>query len=302
MRFVGRALVCILFVVAAEPVALFGQAQRALPNRPGSVKFAAIGDNGTGEQPQYETADQMTRLYKVFPFDLVIMLGDNMYGGQQPADFVKKFEKPYAALLSAGVKFQASLGNHDRDENVLYKPFNMNGQRYYSYARNNVRFFALDSTRMDDKQLAWIDTSLARATEDWKICYFHHPLYSNADRHGASVDLRVRLEPILIKHGVDVVFSGHDHVYERLKPQKGIHYFVSGAAGQLRRGNMSPSEQTAAYFDQDQSFMVVEIAGSEMYFEAVSRTGKIVDAGTIMREVKAAGAGSPQLVPAGSGR
>jgi hypothetical protein len=154
MRFVGRALVCVLFVVAAEPGALFGQAQRALPNRPGSVKFAAIGDNGTGEQPQYETADQMTRLHKVFPFDLVIMLGDNMYGGQQPADFVKKFEMPYAALLSAGVKFQASLGNHDRDENVLYKPFNMNGQRYYSYARNNVRFFALDSTRMDDKQLA----------------------------------------------------------------------------------------------------------------------------------------------------
>ena len=112
----------------------------------------------------------------------------------------------------------------------------------------------------------------------------------------------MRLEPVFVKHGVDLVFSGHDHVYERLKPQKGIHYFVSGAAGQLRRGNMSPSEQTAAYFDQDQSFMVVEIAGSEMYFEAVSRTGKIVDAGTIMREVKAAGAGSPQLVPAGSRR
>jgi len=302
MRTVGRALVCVLFVVATAPGTLLGQAQRALPNRPGSVKFAAIGDNGTGEHPQYEIADQMSGLHKVFPFDLVIMLGDNMYGGQQPADFVKKFEMPYAALLSAGVKFQASLGNHDRDENVLYKPFNMNGQRYYSYTRNNVRFFALDSTRMDDKQVAWIDTSLARATEDWKICYFHHPLYSNADRHGASVDLRVRLEPIFVKHGVDVVFSGHDHVYERLKPQKGIYYFVSGAAGQLRRGNMSPAEQTAAYFDQDQSFMVVEIAGSEMYFEAVSRTGRIVDAGTITRQAKAAAAGSPPPEPAGSRR
>jgi len=302
MSHIGRALVCVLFVVAAAPGTLVGQGQRALPNRPGSVKFAAIGDNGTGDQPQYEIADQMSRLHKAFPFDLVIMLGDNMYGGQQPADFVKKFEMPYAPLLSAGVKFQASLGNHDRAENVSYKPFNMNGQRYYSYTRNNVRFFALDSTRMDDKQLAWIDTSLQQATEDWKICYFHHPLYSNADRHGASVDLRVRLEPIFIKHGVNVVFSGHDHVYERVKPQKGISYFVSGAAGQLRRGNMSPTEQTAAYFDQDQSFMAVEIAGSEMYFEAVSRSGKIVDTGTIMRQAKTAGAGSPQLEPAGSRR
>ena len=177
-----------------------------------------------------------------FPFDLVIMLGDNMYGGQQPADFVKKFEQPYAPLLAAGVKFQASLGNHDRPENVSYKPFNMNGQRYYTYVRNNVRFFALDSTLMDRKQVAWIEAALRDAREDWKICYFHHPLYSNADRHGSSVDLRVLLEPIFVKHGVNVVFSGHDHVYERLKPQKGIYYFVSGAAGQLRRGNMRPLE------------------------------------------------------------
>ncbi len=63
----------------------------------------------------------MARLHATFPFDLVIMLGDNMYGGQRPADFVKKFEMPYAPLLQAGVKFQASLGNHDRPENVSYK-------------------------------------------------------------------------------------------------------------------------------------------------------------------------------------
>jgi 3',5'-cyclic AMP phosphodiesterase CpdA len=264
--------------------AFAGQAQTPLPNRPGSLKFAAIGDNGTGDRPQYEVAEQMTRSRATFPFDLVIMLGDNMYGGQRPADFVRKFEQPYAALLSAGVRFQASLGNHDRPENVSYRHFNMNGERYYTYVRNNVRFFALDTTSMDAKQVAWIDASLQKATEEWKICYFHHPLYSNARRHGSSVDVRVLLEPIFVKHGVNVVFAGHDHVYERLKPQKGIYYFVSGAAGQLRRGNMDPSDETAAYFDQDQSFMLVEIAGSELFFQAVSRTGKTVDSGVIRRQ------------------
>ncbi len=270
--------------VGAATAAIGGQAQPPLPNRSGSLKFAAIGDNGTGESAQYQIAQQMARQHATFPFDLVIMLGDNMYGGQQPADFVKKFETPYAPLLSAGVRFQASLGNHDRPENVSYRLFNMNGQRYYTYARNNVRFFALDSTQMDPKQLAWIDDALQKATEEWKICYFHHPLYSNADRHGASVDLRVLLEPIFVKNRVDVVFSGHDHVYERLKPQRGIYYFVSGAAGQLRRGNMSPTAQTAAYFDQDQSFMLVEVAGAEMYFQVISRTGKTVDSGVINRQ------------------
>ena len=154
------------------------------------------------------------------------------------------------------------------------------------YARKNVRFFVLDSTQMDSKQVAWIETSLQQAREDWKICYFHHPLYSNAERHGASVDLRVLLEPIFVKHGVNVVFSGHDHVYERLKPQTGHLLLRVRSAGQLRKGNMSPTDQTAAYFDQDQSFMLVEIAGTELYFQAISRTGKRVDSGVIQKTVQ----------------
>jgi predicted phosphodiesterase len=278
-----RILPTLIVVAAAASASLLAQ-PTTLPNRSDSVKFAAIGDNGTGERPQYDVAEQMARVHAAFRFDLVIMLGDNMYGGQTPADFVRKFEQPYAPLLAAGVKFQASIGNHDRPDQVSYKPYNMNGQRYYTYARGNVRFFALDSNLMDRKQLAWIDAALRDAREDWKICYFHHPLYSNASRHGSSLDLRVLLEPIFLKYGVNVVFSGHDHVYERIKPQKGIYYFVSGAAGQLRKGNMEPSDQTAAAFDQDQSFVVVEVAGPELFFQAVSRTGRTVDSGVIRRQ------------------
>jgi hypothetical protein len=260
-----------------------------LPNAARSLKFAAIGDNGTGDPEQYQVGQQMTVLHKTFPFDLVIMLGDNMYGGQSSADFVRKFERPYADLLAAGVMFRASLGNHDRPQNVSYKLFNMDGQRYYSYVRGNVRFLALDSTRMDQAQLQWIEATLRDAKEDWKVPYFHHPLYSNAARHGSSVELRVLVEPLFIKYGVDVVFSGHDHVYERIKPQKGIHYFVSGAAGQLRRGNMRPAEETAAYFDQDQSFMLVEVSGDEMHFASISRGGKTVDSGLIRRQPRGTG-------------
>jgi hypothetical protein len=273
----------VVLVAGLAVAGLLAQAT-ALPNRPDSLKFLAMGDNGTGDREQYEVGQQMARLHGTFPFDLVIMLGDNMYGGQSPSDYVKKFEQPYAPLLAAGVKFQASIGNHDRPDQVSYKLYNMNGQRYYTYARNNVRFLALDSNLMDQKQLEWIDTSLKNAREEWKICYFHHPLYSNAARHGSAVDLRVLLEPIFVRNGVNVVFSGHDHVYERIKPQKGIYYFVSGAAGQLRKGNMDRSEQTAAAFDQDRSFMAIEIAGAEMYFQSISRTGQIVDSGVIRRQ------------------
>ena len=277
----------IVFLAAALASAALLAQSAQLPNRSDSLKFAAIGDNGTGDRPQYEVAQQMTRLHSEFPFDLVIMLGDNMYGSQRPADFTRKFEQPYAPLLSIGVKFQAALGNHDTPEQIFYKPYNMNGQRYYTYARNNVRFFALDSTLMDRKQVAWIESALRDSREDWKICYFHHPLYSNAARHGSSVDLRILIEPIFVKYGVNVVFSGHDHVYERIQPQKGINYFVSGAAGQLRPGDMRRSSETAVSFDQDQSFMAVEISGTDMFFQAISRTGKTVDSGVIRRQGQA---------------
>jgi hypothetical protein len=100
------------------------------------------------------------------------------------------------------------------------------------------------------------------------------------------VDLRVRLEPIFVKYGVNVVYSGHDHIYERVTPQKGIYYFVSGAGGELRQGDLKRSALTAAGFDQDRSFMLNEIAGDDLLFQVISRTGQTVDQGVIHREGK----------------
>jgi 3',5'-cyclic AMP phosphodiesterase CpdA len=264
--------------IAADPL--------AVPNRPGSVKFAAIGDNGTGEQPEYDIARQMAEWHERFRFDIVIMLGDNLYGSQAAADFVQKFERPFKPLLDSGVKFYASLGNHDKQSNDAYALFNMGGERYYTFARKNVRFFVLDTNVLDPVQVKWLETGLSGAAEAWKIAYFHHPLYSDGGRHGSEVELRVKLEPLFIKYGVNVVYAGHDHVYERIKPQRGITYFVSGAGGQLRQGDLKRSEITAAGFDRDRSFMLNEIDDDDLHFQVVSRTGETVDRGVIHRGTK----------------
>jgi predicted phosphodiesterase len=260
------------------------------PLKSNSVKFAAIGDMGTGEAPQMETAERMNTSRKDFPFDFVIMLGDNIYGGSSPKDFEKKFERPYKPLLDGGVKFYASLGNHDNPNERLYKPFNMNGVNYYTFKKGNVRFFALDSNYMDAKQLAWLEKELQDAanSNDWKICFFHHPLYSSGKTHGSSIELRALIEPLFIKYGVDAVFSGHDHVYEHVKPENGIYYFTEGSSGQLREGGLATTGMTQKGFDTDRTFMLVEVAGDVMYFEAVSRTGTIVDSGELRRPVRAA--------------
>ena len=257
------------------------------PLRPDSVRFAVIGDMGTGEQPQYETAQQMLKARQTFPFDFAIMLGDNIYGSSKPVDFERKFALPYKPLLDAGVTFYATLGNHDNTNEIFYKPFNMNGESFYTYKKGNVRFFVLNSNYMDPKQLAWFEAQLQSAGKsDWKVCYFHHPLYTSAKFHGPSLDLRRMLEPLFIKYGVDVVFSGHEHVYERVHPQKGIYYFTEGASGSLRPGNLRQSTITDKGFDTDCTFMLIEVSGEEMYFQTIARTGETVDSGLIHRSAR----------------
>jgi 3',5'-cyclic AMP phosphodiesterase CpdA len=136
---------------------------------------------------------------------------------------------------------------------------------------------------MDPDQLAWLEKGLSTADSDWKICYFHHPLYSSGKTHGSSVELRQILEPVFLKYGVQVVFAGHDHVYERVKPQKGIYYFVEGAGGELREGDLAKTDLTAVGYDKDRSFLAVEISGDDLYFQTISRTGATVDSGAIRR-------------------
>jgi hypothetical protein len=158
------------------------------PLKTDSVRFAAIGDMGTGESPQYAVAQRMFSVRQEFPFEFVIMLGDNLYGGSSPKDYEKKFELPYKPLLDAGVKFYASLGNHDNPNERFYKLFNMNQSNYYTFKRGHVRFFVLDSNYMDPKQLDWLEKQLKDAgNSDWKICYFHHPLYGTSSVNRAFI-------------------------------------------------------------------------------------------------------------------
>lgn len=266
----------------------------ALPLREGSIRFAVIGDSGRGDEPQHDVARQMVAWRDKFRFEFVLMLGDNIYDRHTPKDYVEKFEEPYAALLAAGVEFYAAIGNHDDSGQVNYSKFNMGGRRYYTFRKSErriaglagagVRFFVLDSRSLDPQQLEWLRDQLAESGTNWKIAYFHHPLYTSGRYRSTARALRIVLEPILVAGDVDVVLSGHEHVYERILPQHGISYFVSGAAGSLRKGDVSPSAITARAFDTDYHFLMMEIAGDELYFQAISRTGATVDAGVINRQ------------------
>jgi hypothetical protein len=258
-----------------------------LPNKEGNVRFLVIGDTGTGSDRQEQLAKIMLRYRQTFPFEFVLMLGDNMYGSEKAVDYKQKFENVYRTLLDQKVKFYAALGNHDESNQRFYEFFNMEGQEYYRFTKGNVSFYSLNSNYMDKKQVDWFSDKLAADTSTWKIAFFHHPPYSSGGAHGSDTKLRQIVEPIFTKHGVNVVFAGHEHFYERVKPQKGIYYFISGSGGKLRKGDVKKgSPLTAKAFDEDMSFMLVEVDENEMHFQVVSRTGETVDSGIIVHQRK----------------
>jgi hypothetical protein len=153
---------------AAAPVA-------ALPNKDGSFKFSILGELWDwGPRSQYQLADQMVKLHGRFNYELVVLLGDNLYRSERPQDFQTKFEIPYEPLIDAGVKFYAALGNHDAREQRYYKLFNMDGKLYYTvHPKPDVRFFFLESTYPVPEQIQWLESELKVSSSTWKIAVFH---------------------------------------------------------------------------------------------------------------------------------
>lgn len=277
-------LTCRLHITAADP-------NPPLPlGKPadGTFRFLVLGDAGTGKAGQFAIARRMTQFLNERAFDTVLMLGDNIYSSGKASDVGAKFEQPYAELLRQHVKFFAVLGNHDvrngRNFQVNYPNFNMGGRAYYSMTKADglIEFFALDSTALDDQQLGWLKTTLAVSKARWKIAYFHHPIYSSGKTHGSDLRLRAKLEPLFVKHGVAVALSGHDHFYERIKPQLGVQYFVSGSGGQLRPGNINPkSSLTEVGNDRVHSFLFAEASKTALTFWAIDAAGNILDSVTL---------------------
>ena len=269
------------------------------------VRFAAVGDTGSGGSQQYAVAQQMEATQKLTGFDLTLFLGDNIYPSGDPSGIEKKFLKPYRSLIQNGVEMRGCIGNHDAesDSGVLLQQmiFRMGTKTYYSFERNKklVEFFCLDSNlllrpagdRQREEQLNWFDSSLARSEASWKVIFLHHPLYSSAKKHGWNSSdenemqqVRESIEPMLRKHRVDFVLSGHDHVYERPIPQFGIHYFTSGSGGKLRQGDLIKTSPFYAFGnDRENSFMLFSITPQATKFWAVGKTGAILDSGEIKK-------------------
>lgn len=252
------------------------------------VRFALLGDWGNGDRNTIDVARQMTAVHDRTPLDMVVTAGDNIYPDGSASHFRNNFEQPFEPLLSRRVPFFACLGNHDvkagREAQLKYPLFHMGGRNYYSHTAGGgmVEVFVLDSNAMDATQLTWLDAALRRSTAVWKVGVLHHPPFSSGKRHGSDTSIRADVHPLFKRHGVRVVFSGHDHIYQRVTLQDDIQYFVSGAGGKIRVGDVNKKDSlVAAAYDDDSHFMVLEADATAFRFQAINTSGQVVDAGTV---------------------
>ncbi len=294
------AALIILFIGASA------YAQIDLPDSPpgrGEFRFAAIGDAGTGGKNQKKVADRLLNIQSKTNFSLLLFLGDNLYEFGSPKGVEKKFLKPYGSLYSRGVEFRGVIGNHDRHSKygVLLQQmlFKMGPNTFYSFSKGNglLDFFAVDTTLIAklknraqaELQQKWLEDSLAKSKARWKITFMHHTVYSSAKRHGLGagdeekmIRIRKQLEPLCIKYGVRMSLNGHDHVYERTKPQHGVQYFTSGAGAKLRKGNLRKDSPYFAFGnDQVRSFMLFSVTRKSIKFWAIGINGNILDSGEL---------------------
>lgn len=251
------------------------------------LSFAALGDSGSGGRQAMAVAEQLALSYRDEPFGLVSLLGDICYYGPISERFDEVFLKPMSPLIDAGVQFELAVGNHDGElfwrEGVpdVEATLELLGTpaRYYSVERGPAELFYLDSGPLGllgdgaGDQLEWLDAALAASTRRWKIVCAHHPLYSSGV-HGSSLGLRERLEPVLVRHHVDLYLAGHDHHYERTRPIEGITHVISGGGCKLTPVDPRPF---AAYAESVLEFLRIDIDGDRLSGRAVGVDGEIID-------------------------
>ena len=263
--------------------AIANPAQITKATAPPLLSFISVADTGTGDRNQYAVAKAMAQYRSQRAYDLAILAGDNIYNNGEIEKIEAVFERPYAPLLQQGVKFHACLGNHDirtanGEPQVAYPGFNMQG-RFYTFRRDPVQFFALDTNHNADwqTQLVWLEQELSRSDAAWKVVFGHHPIYSSG-RYGSNQIFIKDITPIFQKYGVQLYINGHDHNYERTRPIRGVTYLICGAGAGLRSVGNSPWTEYSA---RKLSFAAYDVYSDRMEISGIGTDNRVFDRGII---------------------
>ena len=240
--------------------------------------FAVIGDYGSGTINEAAVANQVHGWNP----DFVITVGDNNYPDGAASTIARNITRDYGQYVTSSLvtnRFWPTLGNHDYGTNngaPYLNYFNLPGnEKYYDLDYGPVRLWAVDSTKWNLTQQAWLQAGLASSEACFDIVYFHHAPYSSGKHGGAS---KMRLP--FAAWGAEMVMAGHDHDYERLQVD-GIPYFVNGLGGKSKYPWGSPpltgTAVTQYRYNSDFGAMKVTYDAGTLTTQFITRTGVVKD-------------------------
>lgn len=272
-------------------------AARTLPPRGRPLRFAVFGDCGSGKAPQSGAASLLERLDP----DLALLPGDIVYPSGKDRHYDAKYFRPYGRSISR-IPFFPALGNHDygntwfkgkgeRRYRTGYRRVHRR-EKFYSFDAGDAHFAVLDTNApfwiaaaarvdKDSEQVRWLDEDLSRSRAPWKFILMHVPLYSSG-KHGETPELQASLGPLLEKHKVDIVFQGHDHLYERTKPIRGVVFVTAGMGGmKLTRGRRSNPWSEVVH--SAYGLVLAELDGKRLRLRMIESSGKTADDWTLAK-------------------
>jgi 3',5'-cyclic AMP phosphodiesterase CpdA len=255
---------------------------------PPVLRLAVAGDIGDSGRRLDATAAAIGRLAGDDPFDLLLLLGDNVYPAGDPARIPDTVYKPFGPVLERGTALLAILGNHDvvkGQGDAQLAALGMPG-RWWSVERSGVLIVGLDSNRPDDPdQLAWLERTLRDTGAAWKIVALHHPPYS-AGYQGSNKAARAAFTPLFERYGVQLVLSGHDHDYQRSRPIGATTYVVAGAGAGTRR--TGEAEFTAVSFSWH-SYLELGVYPDRIVGRVLNQENRVADEWSLPRDRTPAG-------------
>jgi hypothetical protein len=266
-----------------QPLSADDVFRSAAPPEQASFSFVAFGDTRTGHAAHSQVVNSIVSLAP----DLVLHTGDFVANGLDPDQWATFFTIEQALLRQAPLF--GAIGNHEHNSPLYFDAFVLpGGERWYSFDYGNVHFVALeiDADAPDyapgSAQMLWLENDLAQTHQRWKVVFFHVPPYSSG-LHGSDLGVRQALEPLFIRYGVDLVFNGHDHDYERSVANH-IVYIVTGGGGAPLYSQVN-SNPASVYFTSTHHSVQVTVTESSLMVVGVRSDGVRFDEFTLEKPV-----------------
>jgi len=247
--------------------------------------FVVLGDGRPDDRssPPSQAARDVAAQIAQHSFDLALHTGDIVHSGGVCSgensswnQYIRSYFDVYRES-TGGTPFYPSIGNHELGGGSCgYWGYTdvFAREAYYSFDWGNAHFVALDTSqsyRPGSPQYEWLVSDL-QTDSPWKFVFFHYPAYSSG-YHGSTSDVQKHLVPLFEAYGVDVVFNGHDHIYERTCPilngacGEGVVYYVTGGAGaSLYSGS---AEWFTAFSSSLHHFLKVEVDDCRLRVDGV---------------------------------